>query len=47
MQAPAPIKDDVSVVETALKKARASFQSGKTKPIQYRIQQLNNLKKGL
>jgi len=42
-----PIKDDVSVVEAALRKTRASFQSGKTRPIQFRIQQLNNLKKGL
>jgi len=48
MQASAPpIKDDVSVAEAALRKTRASFQSGKTRPIQFRIQQLNNLKKGL
>jgi hypothetical protein len=33
-----PIKDDVSVVEAALKKTRASFQSGKTRSIQFRIQ---------
>ena len=42
-----PIKDDVSLVEAALKKTRATFQSGKTRPIEFRIQQLNNLKRGL
>ena len=33
-----PIKDDTSVVEAALKKTKASFQSGKTRSIQFRIQ---------
>ena len=42
-----PIKDDVSVVVPAINKARATFNSGKTKNIQYRIAQLNALKKGM
>ena len=41
------IKDDASVVETALKKAAKQFADGKTKPISFRITQLKNLKKGL
>jgi hypothetical protein len=43
----ADIKDDVSVVKTALIKTKRQFATGKTKEIAYRIAQLNNLKKGL
>jgi aldehyde dehydrogenase (NAD+) len=41
------IKDDVSVVKTALLKTKKQFASGKTRDLSYRIAQLNNLKKGL
>lgn len=41
------IKDDVSVIQSALAKTRKSFASGKTKPVEFRISQLKNLKNGL
>jgi hypothetical protein len=39
MQAPAaaPIKDDVSVINGAIKKTRDAFNTGKTKPLSFRI----------
>ncbi len=42
-----PIADNVSVVDTNLKKTQRAFLSGKTKPLSYRIQQLKNLKNGI
>lgn len=42
-----PIKDDASIVGPALIKARNSFNSGKTKNIEFRIAQLNALKSGI
>ncbi len=42
-----PIKDDASVVGPAIIKARNSFNTGKTKSIEFRIAQLNALKGGI
>ena len=47
MLAAQPIKDDVSVVNTALNKTKKFFATGKTKPLSFRINQLLNLKKGI
>lgn len=44
---PPQIKDDVAVVRIALDKTRKSFDLGKTKPINFRVTQLQNLKKGM
>ena len=42
-----PIKDDTSVVASAINKARTTFLSGKTKSIEFRIAQLKALQSGL
>jgi aldehyde dehydrogenase (NAD+) len=42
-----PIKDDTSVVASAINKARTTFLSGKTKSIDFRIAQLKALQSGL
>lgn len=41
------VKDDVRVVERALNKARKTFNDKLTIPLQFRINQLLNLKKGM
>lgn len=41
------IKDQIAVVDSALKKTQRTFLSGKTKPVSFRITQLLNLKKSL
>ena len=41
------MRDDPNVVDPALQKCRASFATGKTRPLQFRLDQLANLKRGL
>lgn len=41
------MKDDVSVVDRAIKKCRDTFATHKTRPLSYRIQQLRNFKQGV
>jgi aldehyde dehydrogenase (NAD+) len=44
---PQPIKDDPSVVASAITKARNTFLSGKTKNLEFRVAQLKALKGGI
>jgi aldehyde dehydrogenase (NAD+) len=44
---PPEIPDDPDAIDKALKRVKATFMTGKTKPYKYRIAQLTNLKKGM
>lgn len=41
------IKDDVAVIEPAFNKVKKSFDSHKTRPYQFRLNQLKNFRDGL
>jgi hypothetical protein len=41
------INDDASVIVPTLKELKANFLTQKSRPIQFRVQQLNNLLRGL
>jgi aldehyde dehydrogenase (NAD+) len=47
MQDPPKIEDNPAVVDTALSKVRKYFELGKTRSYQFRVAQLNALKKGV
>jgi len=44
---PYEVKDDPSPIDGKLNSLRRAFKTGKTRPLEYRVKQLNNLKEGL
>ena len=47
VQAPPVFEDDPELIDKALAAVRKTFNTGKTKPLDYRLAQLKNFKKGL